>query len=292
MIYLCKLIKRSDMKTLTPMKRYKTAIDNLRSQVSGYTHELTLNKAESKSIPWAFSRGDRYSTKGVECDFIMIFESLETKGLSFALTFTYMDKEQEDQLVRGSVKFGDDDHQVTYGEEMNLEKFKLSLNKLNKQLNELEFHKNFDEIIDAFSVEFLKKPFSIAAAVETAEQEINLFTNKKRAELELDVAEQTYQEAERISQQAKEAVNKALEATDAYQEREKLLARIARLDKIITNKKVLLEKDEDVKIKDQAVKSAEKVVKTKKQTLEKQLDTELNKYPKAIRNRIIDKEKK
>jgi len=280
------------MKALTPMKRYKTAIDNLRSQVSGHTHELTLNKAASKSIPWAFSRGDRYETKGVESDFIMIFESLETKGLSFALTFTYMDKEPEDQLVRGSVKFGDSDTQVTYGEEMNLETFKTSLNALNKQLNESDFHKNYDEIIDAFSVSFLKKPFSIAAAVELADQEINLFTSQKRAALDLDAAEETYQKAELVSQQAKQAVNKALEATDAYQEREKLLARLARLDKIITNKKVLLEKDEDVKVKDQAVKNAEKIVKTKKQKLAEQVDTELKKYPKAIRNRIINKEKK
>lgn len=276
------------MKVLTPMKRYKAAIDNLRSQISEHAHEFTLNKSESKRIPWVFARNDKYETKGVECDFIMVFESLETKGFSFALTFTYMEKTPDEQTVCGSVKFGDADDQICYGEEMTIEAFKETLNRLNKKLKTLE-NKNYDEIVSAFSVAFLKKTFSLAEALETATAEVEQFVAQKRLELNIDAAEATFKAAQQIRIQAKQTVNQEIEATEAYQEREKLLERLARLDKMISNKKVMLYKKEDISLKERTEKAAEQDLYSKKHNLSMQLNQELMKYPKAIRSRIVNK---
>lgn len=275
-----------DMKEITPMKRYKTAIDNLRSQVGYYAHEVTLNKSESKRIPWAFMRGDKYETKGVEADFIMIFESTENKGFSFALTFTYMDKEPDEQMVCGSIKFGDEQDQTRYGEMMNLEKFKESLNALNKKLNGLP-HKNYDEIINVFSEMFLQTTFSLASDIETASHEVEQFMNAKKNELALDQAVDLAKVARVQHETATSNVDKALKASDAYKERELLMERIARLDKVITNKKVLLNKQEDVSAKEKEKKKTEEVVQKKKFELNMALSKKLQEYPKAIRTRIV-----
>lgn len=280
-------MKRFTMKAITPMKRYKTAIDHLRSQVRGHSHEFTLNKAESRRIPWVFARGDKYETKGVECDFIMIFESLENKGFSFALTFTYMDKAQEEQLVCGSVKFGDELEQTRYGEPMPLEKFKESLNALNKKLTALE-NKNYDEIINVFSEVFLQTTFSLADDIEKASAEIKQFVAEKTAELVIKEAEDVAKIAREAHSTATANVDAALKASEAYKEREELLERLARLDKVLTNKKVLLNKKEDVAVKEKAKKKAEETLQSKKLTLSMQLNKKLLDYPKAIRTRIVN----
>lgn len=275
------------MKELTPMKRYKTAIDNLRSQVSGHSHEFTLNKSESRRIPWVFSRSDKYETKGVEADFIMIFESLENKGFSFALTFTYMDKAPEDQLVCGSVKFGDDFDQTRYGEAMTLEKFKESLNTLNKKL--ITIHKkNYDEIINVFSEIFLETTFSLADDIEKSSAEIKKFVAEKTAELDIGLAEDVAKLTRDSYLTATSNVNAALEDSEAYKEREDLLERLARLDKVLANKKVLLNKREDVVLKEKAKKKAEETLQSKKLELSMQLNKKMLDYPKAIRTRIVN----
>lgn len=274
------------MKEITPMKRYKTAIDNLRSQVGDYAHEFTLNKSESRRIPWPFIRGDKYETKGVEADFIMIFESTENKGFSFALTFTYMDKGQEEQMVCGSVKFGDEYDQTRYGETMNLEKFKASLNALNKKLVAIS-HKNYDEIINVFSEVFLQSTFSLTNDIEKASAEISEFMGAKKTELALEQAEDLAKVARVQHLTATGNVDKSLKESDAYKEREALMERLARLDKVIANKKVLLNKQEDVTAKEKEKKKTEEAVQTKKLELNMALSKKLQDYPKAIRNRIV-----
>lgn len=275
------------MKEITPMKRYKTAIDNLRSQVSDHSHEFTLNKAESRRIPWVFARGDKYETKGVEADFIMIFESLENKGFSFALTFTYMDKAPEDQLVCGSVKFGDEFDQTRYGEPMPLEKFKEALNTLNKKLSFMD-NKNYDEIINVFSEVFLQTTFSLADDIEKSRAEIQTFVAEKTAELEINLAEGVAKLTRDSYARATANVNAALQDSEAFKEREILLERLARLDKVLTNKKVLLNKQEDVSLKEKAKKKAEETLHSKKLDLSMQLTKKLLDYPKAIRTRIVN----
>lgn len=283
---IMKINEEVHMKEITPMKRYKTAIDNLRSQVRFYAHEFTLNKSESKSIPWPFVRGDKYEIKGVEADFIMIFESTENKGFSFALTFTYMNKTQEEQMVCGSVKFGDQYDQTRYGETMNLEKFKESLNALNKKLNNLN-NKNYDEIINVFSEIFLQTTFSLASDIETASHEVEQFMNAKKTELSLEQAVEVAKVARVQHETATANVNKALKDSDAYKEREALMERLARLDKVIANKKVLLNKQEDVAAKEKEKKKTEELVQKKKFELNMALSKKLQEYPKAIRTRIV-----
>lgn len=275
------------MKVLTPMKRYKAAIDNLRMQVSDYSHEFTLNKAQSRSIPWVFARSDKYETKGVEADFIMIFESLENKGFSFALTFTYMDKAPEEQLVCGSVKFGDEVDQTRYGEPMTLEKFKEALNTLNKKLSFID-NKNYDEIINVFSEEFLQTTFSLADDIEKSRAEIQTFVAEKTAELDINLAEDVAKLTRDSYARATANVNAALQDSEAFKEREILLERLARLDKVLTNKKVLLNKQEDVSLKEKAKKKAEETLNSKKLDLSMQLNKKLLDYPKAIRTRIVN----
>lgn len=275
------------MKELTPMKRYKTAIDKLRLQVSDHAHEFTLNKAQSRSIPWVFARSDKYETKGVEADFIMIFESLENKGFSFALTFTYMDKAPEEQLVCGSVKFGDEVNQTRYGEPMTLEKFKEALNTLNKKLSFID-NKNYDEIINVFSEVFLQTTFSLADDIEKSRAEIQTFVAEKTAELDINLAEDVAKSTRDSYARATANVNAALQDSEAFKEREILLERLARLDKVLTNKKVLLNKQEDVSLKEKAKKKAEETLNSKKLDLSMQLNKKLLDYPKAIRTRIVN----
>jgi hypothetical protein len=273
------------MKDLTPMKRYKTILDNFRSHVSLCADIYSLNKAESKSIPYPFVRGDKYETKGVENDFVLIFSSKETKGLSFALSFTYIGKEKEQQTVRGSVKFGDEHDQTRYGQDVSIEQFKLNLSNLNKQLDALKIYE-YNEIISTFSEVFLNTPFSLAADLDIASEDMNQLVNAKKVELALKDSEQTLKVASKSLQLAQATVLKEIMNSEAYQEREKIMARLEELDNMLTKKKTILEQEQEIKEKKKIEKQASDVFQNKKEELKIFVNDELLKYPVALRNQI------
>lgn len=273
------------MKYLTPMKRYKTALDTFRSYVSTCADIYSLNKAEPKSIPYPFTRDDKYETKGVQNDFVLIFSSKETKGLSFALSFTYIGKEKEQQTVRGSVRFGDQHDQTRYGQDLSIEQFKVNLSNLNQQLDVLETCE-YNDIISKFSEAFLNTPFSLAADLDIASKDMNQFVTAKKVELALTDSEQTLKAASQSLQLAQATVWKEIMNSEAYQEREKIMARLEELDNMLTKKKTLLEQEQEVKEKKKIEKQASDVFQNKKEELQIFVNEKLLNYPIALRNQI------
>lgn len=273
------------MKEMTPMKRYKTGIDIFRNSISYLVNEINLNKSEPKSIPWVFSRDDKTSTKGVENDFVLIFQDKKNKDLSIAFTFTYIDKNIEEQTVAGSFKYGYREGELKIGPEMNLHEFKTSLNEFNKKLPTIK-NLTFEKIVEEFNNQFVKQEFNLSIELVKANKEITNFIKNKTKEMQLDKINDLVQDAKSIRQAAEINIDKKLKNSPEYKEREQLLTRIKELDKILENKQAMFEKEELLVEKKNAEKDAIKMQSENKDRLDFEVINQLDKYPTAVKNRV------
>lgn len=273
------------MKELTPMSRYKTGMTTLRHQMSAYSEELRLNKAQSKSIPYPFDRYGKVSTKGVESDFIMIFKDKQNKEVSFALIFDYINKTADQQMVFGSIKFGVNDGEIKTGAPMNLETFKNTLNEFNKTIGNMK-NKTFEKIMTAFSVAFMKEEFNLKEELTTATSAVTKFLENKTKELNINQLETLANDSKDLHAQAERTVEKRLKATKIYKEREELRRRVEELNKLIDAKRSDLENEERVTEKKRMAKTADKTLDQAKQKLDDSVENELTKYPAAVKSRL------
>lgn len=272
---------------MTPMQRYKTAINTFRENIAGHVgRELTLNKSESKSLPWmAQTRTGKSETKGVESDFIIIFRDKSNYDFSFALTFTYIDKPENEQTVAGTIKYGDDEKEFRNGKPLKMEEFRVALNELNKVLANQK-NKSFDSILNSFAQAFLKEEFSLKSEVDRAAKDITSFLKEKNKELNVDEAYETAEKAKKAREKAESTIQKELQASDAYIEREKLLERIKVLDRLLQGKETLLKKENKLSEKQADERNANKALNDKKSQLTNDTEKKLEEYPKSVRNRV------
>lgn len=273
------------MKELTPMSRYKTGLTTLRHRMSGYSDELSLNKADSKSIPYPFDKYGKGSTKGVESDFIMIFKDQYNKEVSFALVFDYINKSQDQQMVFGSIKFGNNDGEIKTGAPMNLETFKNTLNAFNKTIENMK-DRTFDKIMTAFSSAFMKEEFNLNQELKAATNSVTSFLEKKTKELNIEQLETLATDSKNLHQKAEQNVEKRLKRTSIYKEREELRKRVEELNKLIDAKRNDLENEERVNEKKAMAKTADKSLTQAKQKLDDSLETEIKKYPASVKSRL------
>lgn len=273
------------MKEITPMKRYKTSLDNFRSNLYPLTNEISLNKSEPKSIPWVFSRGDKTSTKGVENDFVLIFQDKKNEDLSIAFTFTYIDKSVNEQTVAGSFKYGRNDGEIKMGTEMSLEEFKSSINAFNKKIPTIK-NLTFEKIVDEFNNQFVKQEFNFSKELAQADTEIAKFIKNKTKEIQLDKINDLVKESRTIREEAEAKITKKIKSSPEYKEREQLLAKLNKLNQALETKRILFEKEELLGDKKKAEQDAIKLQSENKNRLDFEVITELAKYPTAVKNRV------
>jgi len=274
-----------DIKPITPMSRYKTGLDNFRYHVRSVADQVNLNKADAKSIPYIYQQDNKSSTKGVQSDFIMIFCDKNNKSLSFAFAFDYIGKTLESQTVEASIKYGDKENEIKYGIPMKMEEFKTTLNALNKTLN-AEKILDFDKVLSHFSKSFMEQEFSLKETLKNASKDVKQFLREKTKEYKIDELENMVQQARSIREKAMDNIKKAITTSDAYLEREKLFARIEKLNKILDNKEVMLNNQENLAEKKKAERDAESLLRKQNNKFEKDIDEKLDSYPKSVKSRL------
>lgn len=276
------------MKEMTPMKRYKSSIDKLRNQLSSVTREVALNKSESKHIPWPYSRNGETSTKGVESDFILIFQDRANPDLSFAFTFEYIDKTPEQQTVSGSIKYGDKDGELKMGSPMNMEEFRTSLSSFNKNLEEIRLKgkMEFNLVIEKFSETFLKAEFKLSNELKNASKSVATFLKNKASELNLNSLEKMVEVTQSAREEAEINIGKKIKLSPAYKEREKLIERLKQLDKMLDTSKILFEKEESLGEKKRLELEAKRNLDNANKKLDNHFNSEIAKYPNAVKSRI------
>lgn len=273
------------MKEMTPMKRYKTGIDNFRNSISYLVNEINLNKSEPKSIPWVFAKDDKTSTKGVENDFVLIFQDKNNRDLSIAFTFNYIGKNVDEQTVAGSFKYGNNEGELKMGSSMNLEEFKSSLNSFNKKIPTIK-NLTFEKVVEEFNNQFVKQEFNLSKELNQADTEIAKFIKNKTKEIQLDKINDLVKESRTIREEAEAKITKKIKNSPEYKEREQLLAKINKLDQALETKRILFEKEELLGDKKKAERDAINIQSNSQDLLKYSVNMELDKLPTAIKNRV------
>lgn len=274
-------------KDMTPMKRLSTGINNFRSHVTPFFREVSLNKSAPKYNPHAWRDGENSYSKGIENDFIMIFNHHRLEP-SFAISFTYINLSESDQKVEVSIKKGKDNKSIVSSGEMSIEEFRVKLNEINKAFQEKSYLKNRDEtsVLEKISEIFLSQTYDLKAEIKQATKDIKKLRESKRKEydienLEIKVVETTnaFDSAEK---KAKRAISNSPEK-----------AMIEDLEKqLIEAKSKLVEKSAQVSTKyklkellDDKQEAKTELVKATSH-MNKEIDQHLNKLPGIVSRRL------
>lgn len=192
-------------KDMTPMKRLSTGINTFRSHVTPFFKEVSLNKSAPKYNPNAWSSGYNSYSKGVENDFIMIFNN---PGLdpSFAIAFTYINLPESECKVEVSIKKGKDNNSIVTSGEMSVEDFRVKLNEINKAFQEKSYLKNRDEtsVLEKVSEIFLSQTYDLKSEIKQAAKDLKKLREAKRKEYDIENLE-----------------NKVVETTNAFDSADK-----------------------------------------------------------------------
>lgn len=268
---------------MTPMKRYSTGLSTLKSNLSSICKMTELNKSASKRDYTG------QTTKGVASDYILIFADHHSDS-SFALVFEYIDLTAEKQRVVGSVKL-EKDGPIQNSFNMTLEEFKTNLNALNKEmevarLNRVKADYDFPKVLALFSKHMLKEVIDLESDLKTATSTVSKFLSKKMKELENEGYEDKITAAEKSLEKAQRAVFKKIADSPLTAERKVLLDRIKEIDKLLEVQKTNLTVKADITGKKKAVVDSKQALAEKRNEIDKDVDTQLEKFPVAVRKRV------
>lgn len=229
---------------ITPMKRYRTILDEFRSYIKYDFEEITLNKSSPK---FDFVRGESYEKKGVKNDFILIFKS-PFKHVSFALSFQYIELPKEQQKVQASIKRGKDNETIEFSIPMSLNEFKdklLDFNiwALNESSNSKSKKLSSNEIIDNFSLLFLSKKLDLQKELKQKEADLIAFSNEKSKELNLSAIEKEYHASKKSLDDAYNTIKSNLELSSEFKELTLIEKRVELLKKTLNAKEKQLHKN-------------------------------------------------
>lgn len=218
---------------LTPMKRYKSRLDEIRAVLSKDFEETSLNRVEPKSR--SFFSQSYYDgggmTKGVDSDFVMLFKSRKDRanriaripadeGLSLGLSFEYEGLPQDEAKVRGSVKYGGF---LTYGDWMPASDLGASAKTF---LIESAAAKSETEYADCFARNFMGKSLGLSRAFEDASGGLRAALKKLRKDSGLDAMMEESKVLDSLISKARSKAEKATaasrEATEAARLRREL----------------------------------------------------------------------
>lgn len=136
------------MQNITPMKRLSTTLKSIKELVDSEFKHFSLNKAESRSIPWPFQTQNKYETKGVVNDFALIFyhEKNKLDNPTFSFIFNYVDKNKPATFM-AQLKQKQSNDTIISSPVMDYETFRSGLNLFIKNLTTIQKGKNFNKII-------------------------------------------------------------------------------------------------------------------------------------------------
>jgi hypothetical protein len=270
----------------TPMSKYKTSITDFKNIVKRSEvgiKEVTLNKADSKSIPWPFSSNDKTRTKGVTSDFICILEN--TNGVSLALAFKYIGVPEEEQTVTATIKNASFNGEIVGGKPLNIEQFREKLKQFNKE-NKNKRDLNFLYILNQFSDIFMEEKLNIKDVFKEKEKSITNFLIKARDDLNLADLEKEQEKAEKAFKKTETIINKRVEELPEQSEIVKLEERIKRLRSIIVEKTIQIKKEEKFNEKQKKLNDATNDLITKQKELNTKFEDEIKNLPEPVKIKL------
>lgn len=285
------------MKEMTPMKRYRTTIEQFKKLIPSYVNEVNLNKSEKKIIPWPFQVGGKYFTKGVENDFITFFEG--ENNISVAFAFTYIDKNSsknkilslEEQMVIPSAKNLNLDGKIFSSQPIKASDFNERLKAFNKLMLEPKMQKKinsigFVAIVEEFSSFFLNEKFDLKSEMKNVDLRIKdfLLDVTKKFNLEeviknKDLADNDYKETEKL-------FNKKVGSLPEYKRKEALLKELNEVEISLSKKINEIKKDLDIVKKKNIVKDFSDELNYKSSKIKDLFDEKTKDLPEALRKEI------
>lgn len=274
-------------KDMTPMKRFSGNIQELRKNLARHFNELSLNKSSPK---YNHHAGESTYSLGVESDFILIFSDPK-KSISFALTFTYIDRPIEEQKISGSIKKSKSNDDIQTSQDMTLAEFKIKINQFNKWFETdgvkgSELNKSSVVIIEKFTEIFLDKKLDLNKELKTKQQQLDEFIATKSKELKIsELTDINIKTAYNFSK-AQNTIKNEIEAMPEHKELEALNISVNKLKQVISDKKTQLEKAHKIKDLKFSFDGSEKDLRNAKYNLEFSVQAELNKTSKVISKKL------
>lgn len=271
-------------KEMTPMKRLSTNMQQLRKHLKPFFTEISLNKTESK-----YNYSSMEKSKGVDSDFLLIFESNENKQLSCAFEFSYFNLDVSQQKVTASIKNGPSNHDIISSMPLSLNDFKLILNEFNRwlELKTLNTKKNISfEIIDCFSDMFLQSKLDIENEIKIKRQELDNFIKINSENLKIPELTLKNNESTQILMKATKLLKNKLEETEEFKELEKVKKRMEFLEHIVEKNKGQFEKDIGLTHIERKANDANLKLMLAEGQLKTLVEKELKKSPKVIYSKI------
>lgn len=237
------------MKNITPMARYKSCLDLLKTLIGSVYKSVPLNRAKPKYHPFMYASG---KSKGVESDFILIFKPRHAKGIyaTFGFSFDYIGKAPEDHTIIASIKPQNmNPSRASYDRTASEDKERHDLNKqmisslpipasvFNEQLKALNKliaqQKEVTEvkILELFSQIFHGHVLNITEQTQNAKAELENKTRESQQNVDAFTTELENTKLE--LQTARNKAQGSLKRTKEYREREELKRRLVELDSII-----------------------------------------------------------
>lgn len=154
------------MQKMTPMKRLSGNFEVLRNLLGENHLNYTLNKSQSRSIPYVHQMGEKYETLGVKNDFVSIFFLEKDKYPSFAFVCNYMNKDKPVTFT-AQLKTSQHNDSIANSSTMDFDAFRIGLNLFCKKLKEIQGEKRFQKlVIEEFVSIFLNDGVSLETAFE------------------------------------------------------------------------------------------------------------------------------
>lgn len=272
---------------MTPMKRFSSAINTFRGNVNSYFKEVNLNKSAPKYDPTAWRDDKNSYSKGVENDFIMIFNC---KGIepSFAISFTYIGLPPEEHKVEVSIKKGKDNKSIVTTGEMSLEDFRIKLNEMNKLFNDKAFIKTKNEttILEKISEVFLKEKYDLTGEIKKATKDIKKLRESKREEYKIDELEENVVLTTKSFDSADKKFKKALANCEEHLEIEKLELLLKQAKENLKTKTATLKTKYKIEELSKEMNKAKKDLHDKSNQMNNEIDVEINKLPGIVSRRL------
>ncbi len=281
-------------KVITPMKRLKGQIDNLKMNLAEeYIYEAK-DKREGR-IDYASSYwGDREEPKVIPqiiSDHIIFFNTKEKKytetklykNYSFAISFDFFNKESNEQSIQLSY-FNEEDNLI-HSKPFPVEDFKEYIKDLNKALKQLSIStraiafEKVKEIVD-------NNPYDIKQDVIKAENEIESFLQNKKEEIGFNEAKLEADKNSSRFEKVNNIINSTIESSEEYIELQAIEKRAKELKEKIEIERKSLQKSYNFRELREKKSKTDTILNMKSKEIEYEEKKALEKQTSAIQNRI------
>ena len=265
------------MKEITPMKRFSAQLDTLKSTIAPYFRSYSLNKSRGHYNPLSYT----YS-KGVESDFLLIFESLKSDA-SFAFRFNYIDLDVESQTIETSIKREEDD--IISVPALPLSEFKERLKLFVKTVENTPrlVEKN---VWDTLCATFDIQPKDINKVVSQAQTTYTENIKERKKSLNIPALEKTALVARNALDSAEDKLNAALIKSDEQKLVAELEAKLKRARALLEGKKKSLKNELDIPKLTLHANTTQKAVDNAQYELEQYEKQQRNALPKHVSKRL------